>query len=159
MTKILSNNIDSTFIASLATLTGNQALSNKTLIGVKENVNVVTSALQATNNIDFLNSSVYYYTSAATLNFTLNIRGSASSTLDSSLSIGQSININVLITNTTTPYYCNTFQIDGITQSVKVVNGTAISAGNTNSIDMYSIYIVKLGTNSFTTLVSQTKFA
>ena len=141
MTKILSNNIDPTFIASLATLTGDQALSNKTLIGIKENVNIITSALQTTNNIDFLNNSVYYYTIAANTNFILNIRGSASSTLNSSLVIGQSININVLVTNTATAYYCNTFQIDGVTQSVKYVNGANISAGNINSIDMYSIYI------------------
>jgi hypothetical protein len=159
MTKILSSNIDPTFVTSLATLTGNEILSNKVLSSVQESIYTDASAPTATTNIDYSTANTFYYTGTTNTNFTLNIRGDSSNTFASKIGIGQSVNINVLITNGSSPYYCNFFQIDGVTQPVKYVNGSAIASGNANSIDMYSIYIIKKPDSTYTTLVSQTKFA
>lgn len=164
MTKILSSNIDPTFVASLATLTGSQTLVSKTLTSatlasVKESIYTDASAPTAVTNIDYSTANTFYYTDTTNTNFTLNIRGDSSNTFASKIDTGQSVNINILVTNGSTPYYCNFFQIDGVTQSVKYVNGTAIASGNASSIDMYSIYIIKKADSTYTTLVSQTKFA
>ena len=61
-------------------------------------------------------------------------------------------------TNGATPYYQTAFQIDGNAVTPKWQNGTAPSAGNTSSIDIYSYTIVKTGSAAFTAFGSQTKF-
>jgi hypothetical protein len=63
------------------------------------------------------------------------------------------------VTNGLTPYYQTAFQIDGSSVTPKWQNGTAPSAGNASSIDIYSYTIVKTGDAAFTAFGSQTKFA
>jgi hypothetical protein len=63
------------------------------------------------------------------------------------------------MTEGTTPYYLNTYQIDSSAVTPKWQGGTAPSAGNASSIDAYSFTIVKTATSTFTVLASQTQFA
>lgn len=153
-----------TFPTSLATLTGSQTLTNKTItngiaIGMIEKANVVGTAAPSTVNLDATTSTVWYYTSAATANFTLNVRGSGSVSLNTLLSTGQSITVVLLNTTGSTAYYPNVIQIDGTTVTPKWQGGTAPSAGNASSIDAYSLTILKTASATFTVLGSQTKFA
>jgi hypothetical protein len=108
-----------------------------------------------------MTQAVQYYTSNATTNFTLNIRGNGSTSLNTVMQTGQSASIALLVTNGATPYYPSAFQIDGTTSGVttKYQGGTAISSGNANSIDIYSITVIKTASATYTVLVGQTKFA
>ena len=160
--------IDST----VTTLTGTQTLTNKTLTspsitggtlvntvikGLEEDVNVVASAATGTINFDVETASIWYYTSNATANHTLNFRYNSSTSLDSAMATGDAITLVWLNTNGATPYYPNTINIDGSAVTPKVP--AAISAGNASSIDAYSFTIIKTASATFTVLETQTKFA
>ncbi len=168
--------IDST----VATLTGSQTLTNKTLTsptvntatiaggtiadsivkGLEEDVNVVASAATGTINFDVSTASVWYYTTNATANHTLNFRYSSGTTLSSVLAVGDSITLVWLNTNGATAYYANVIQIDGVTITPKWQGGTAPTAGNASSIDAYVFSIIKTAaTPTYIVLASQTKFA
>jgi len=153
--------------AKYATLTTAQTLTNKTLTapiitdaivrGIEEDVNVVASAATGTINFDVSTASVWYYTSNATANHTLNFRYSSSTSLNSAMATGDAITLVWLNTNGATAYYPNVIQIDGTTVTPKVP--TAISAGNASAIDAYSFTIIKTASATFTVLETQTKFA
>jgi len=126
--------------------------------GFEEDVNVVASAATGTINFDVSTASVWYYTSNATANHTLNFRYSSGATLSSVLAVGDAITLVWLNTNGSTAYYPNTIQIDGSAVTPKVP--AAISAGNASAIDAYVFTIIKTAaTPTYTVLETQTKFA
>jgi hypothetical protein len=155
-----------------ADLTTGQTLTNKTLTspvintatfkdgvvkGLEEDVNVVASAATGTINFDVDTASVWYYTSDATANHTLNFRYSSSVSLNTALAVGDAITLVWLNTNGATAYYPNVIQIDGNAVTPKVP--AAISSGNASSIDAYSFTIIKTASATFTVLETQQKFA
>jgi len=142
------------------TVTLSIATSQSDLIvkGFEEDVNVVASAATGTINFDVSTASVWYYTSNASANHTLNFRYSSGATLSSVLAVGDAITLVWLNTNGTTAYYPNVIQIDGSAVTPKVP--AAISAGNASSIDAYVFTIIKTAaTPTYTVLETQTKFA
>jgi len=159
--------------SSVVTLTGTQTLTNKTLTapsineavftdgvikGLEEDVNVVAAAATGTINFEISTASVWYYTTNATANHTLNFRYSSGATLNSKLAVGDAITLVWLNTNGATAYYPNVIQIDGTTVTPKVP--AAITAGNASAIDSYTFTIVKTAaTPTYVVLETQTKFA
>jgi len=125
-----------------------------------ESVTISASAATSTINYNVLdNKGVTYYTSAATGNWTLNVRGDASTTLNSIMSTGQALTIVFINTTTATAYYQNAFQIDGASVTPKWQGGTAPSSGNASSNDVYSFTITKTGNATYFVLGSQVRFA
>ena len=141
------------------TVTLSIATSQSDLVikGFEEDVNVVASAATGTINFDVTTASVWYYTTNATANHTLNFRYSSGVSLNTAMATGDAITLVWLNTNGATPYYPNVIQIDGTTVTPKVP--AAISAGNASSIDAYSFTIIKTASATFTVLETQTKFA
>jgi hypothetical protein len=140
------------------TLSIASAQSDLVIKGFEEDVNVVASAATGTIDFDVSTASVWYYTTDATANHTLNFRYSSGATLSSVLAVGDAITLVWLNTNGATPYYPNVIQIDGSTVTPKVP--LAITAGNASSIDAYSFTIIKTAaTPTYTVLETQTKFA
>ena len=80
-------------------------------------------------------------------------------TLNSILAVGQSVTCTLLVTNGGTAYYPSTIQVDGSTVTPKWQTGTAPTAGNANSVDVYTFAIVKTANLTYTVLASQVKFA
>jgi hypothetical protein len=163
---------------NFATVAGSETLTNKTLTSaaltapvitgtasiaqMMENVAISATAATGTVNYDVLtNGAVTYYTSNASGNWTLNLRGDGSTTMNSVMSTGKSLTVAFLVTNGGTAYYQTALQVDGTTSGVTVEwqNGTAPAAGNINSIDVYSVTLIKTGSATYTALASQTKFA
>ena len=140
------------------TLSIASAQSDLVIKGFEEDVNVVASAATGTINFDVATASVWYYTSNATANHTLNFRYDGSNTLSSKLAVGDAITLVWLNTNGATAYYPNVIQIDGSAVTPKVP--AAISAGNASAIDAYVFTIIKTAaTPTYTVLETQTKFA
>jgi hypothetical protein len=145
---------------TLTSPTLNNALAvNPILRGPEERLTVSATAATGTIPLDILTSSILYYTTDASANWTLNVRGNGSTSLNDSLVTNDSVTVVFFVTNGATPYYQTGFQIDGSSVTPKWQNGTAPSAGNANSIDIYSFTIVKTGSAAFTAFGSQTKFA
>ena len=140
------------------TLSIASAQSDLVIKGFEEDVNVVASAATGTINFDVSTASVWYYTSNASANHTLNFRYSSGASLSSVLAVGDAITLVWLNTNGSTAYYPNVIQIDGSAVTPKVP--AAISAGNASSIDAYVFTIIKTAaTPTYTVLETQTKFA
>jgi hypothetical protein len=162
--------IDST----VATLTGSQTFTNKTLtapvinsavstgailVAPEERTTVTATAATGTINFDAATQGVLYYTTNASANWTLNVRGNSDTSLNTLLSTGDSITVVFLATQGSTAYYQSAFQIDGSAVTPKWQGGTAPAAGNASSIDSYVFTIIKTGSATFTVFGSQTKFA
>ena len=124
-----------------------------------EKITVSATAATGTINYDVITQAVLYFTSAASGNFTVNFRGDGSNTLNSIMDTGESLTTAFLVTNTGTPYYNNAVTIDGSSITPEWQGGSAPSAGNANSIDVYSYTIIKTADATFTALAAQTQFA
>ena len=122
---------------------------------------VTNSATSATGTINFdvLTQAVLNFTSDAGGNYTLNIRGDGSNSLDSIMDTGESITIAHIVKQGGSAYYNNAVTIDGSSITPEWQGGAAPSAGNANSLDVYSYTIIKTGSATFTALASQTQFA
>ena len=140
------------------TMTG-KTLTQAILIAPEERWNVQAVAATGTVNLDVNTAGIWYYTASATGNWTLNVRASSGATLDSILATGDSITVVFFATQGSPAYYQTAFQIDGNSVTPKWQNGVAPSAGNANSIAIYSYTIIKTGSATFTAFGSQTKFA
>jgi hypothetical protein len=137
----------------------NKTLSKPIFTAPVENWNIAASAATGTVNINAATSGVWYYTTNATANFTLNFRGSASVTMDSFLGVGQAVTVVFLNTNGSTAYYATAFQIDGNAVTPKWGNGVSPAAGNASAIDAYQFTIIKTAsTPTYEVLAGQVKY-
>ena len=157
-----------TMPAATDTLVGRtttDTLTNKTLDSatltkhVQETATVSATAATGTINYDLKTQSILYFTSDASGNFTVNFRGDGSTTLNSIMDTGDVVTAVFLVTNGSSAKYNNAFQVDGSSVTPKNQGGSAYSAGNANSIDVYTYTIIKTGDAAFTMLTSQTQFA
>jgi hypothetical protein len=158
-TQIIQPNVDETFLATLATLTGNQTLTNKTLKSPFETVTVSGSAPVATLQFDVITQSILFYTGNATTNFTWNLRVNSGTTLNSLLQTGQSTTAILIVTNGATAYYPTAFTVDSVSITPKYPGGAALTSGSANSIDVYSMTLIKTASATYTALLSQIKYA
>lgn len=153
------------YIQNANTWTGNQSFVGTTtnlaatLTNAAEVATISATAATGTINFDVTTQSVLYYTANATGNWTLNVRGNSSTSLNSLMSVGQALTIVFMATQGSTAYYQNTFKIDNVTITPKLQNGTALTNGNANAIDIYSIAIIKTASATYTVLESLTKFS
>jgi hypothetical protein len=155
---LISAVTDETGTGALAFATS-PVLTTPILKSPEERLTVSATAATGTVNYDVLTQGVLYYTTNASANWTLNVRGDGSTTLNDSLATNDSITIVFLVTQGATAYYGSALTIDGSAVTPKYITGTAFSAGNASSIDSYVYTIIKTGSATFTVLASQTKFA
>ena len=126
---------------------------------VAEKVTTEATAATGTINYDVLTQAVWNFTSDAAANWTLNIRGDGSNSLDNIMDTGESITIAHIVKQGGTPYYNSAVQIDGSGVTPEWQGGSAPSAGNASSLDVYAYTIIKTGSATFTVLASQSQFA
>lgn len=147
-----------TFTA-MQTFSGSSSALAAVFSDIAELATVSATAATGTIAYDVTTQNVLYYTSNASANWTVNFRASSGTSLNSAMATGQAITVAFLVTQGATAYYNNAVQIDGASVTPKWQGGTAPSAGNASSIDVYTYTIVKTGSAAFTVFASQTKFA
>ena len=124
-----------------------------------EKVTTEATAATGTVNYDVLTQAVWNFTTDASGNWTLNIRGDGSNSLDSIMDTGESITVAHIVKQGGTAYYNSAVQVDGSSITPEWQGGAAPTAGNINSLDVYSYTIIKTGSATFTALASLTQFA
>ena len=151
---------DSTVDLSAAQTLSNKTLSTAILVAPEERCNVVAAAATGTINVELLTAGVWLYTSDASADFTLNFRGSSTTTLNSILAVGDAITAVFINTNGATARRPTVFQIDGNAVTPIWQGGSAPTAGNANSRDAYTFTIIKTAaTPTYLVLGAQTRFA
>ena len=124
-----------------------------------EKITIEATAATGTKNFDVLTQALLYYTSNASGDWTLNIRGDGSTTLNTIMDTGESVTIAHMVTIGGSEYRNSAVTIDGSSVTPEWQGGDAPTEGNTNSIDVYTYTIIKTGDASFTALAAQTQFA
>ena len=142
------------------TFTGSTSALAAVFNNLAETATVSATAATGTINYDVTTQSVVYFTSSASANWTINLRGNGTTSLNTLLSTGQAITVAHLVTNGGTAYYNNVVQVDGTTTGVTTrwQGGAAPTSGNASSIDVYTYTIIKTGSATFTVLASQTRY-
>ena len=152
-----TGNVRAADISTSGNLTFAGTLSGGTFKYMFENANIIAGAPTAITNIDVFQSSIHYWTANATTNFTANIRGNATTSLNSVLAIGQSSTVALIIPQATA-YFANVVNIDNAAVTPVWQGGTSIFAGNANSIDLYTFTILKVANASFRVFATQTRY-
>ena len=124
-----------------------------------EKVNTSATAATGTINFDVIDGAVQNFTSNASANWTLNIRGNSSVTLDTLMDTGESMTIAHIVPQGATAYYANVVQIDSSTITPIWQGGSAPTGGNTDSSDVYTFTTIKTAANTYTVLGALTQFA
>jgi hypothetical protein len=140
------------------TFTGSTTALGAVFQDAAEVTTISATAATGTINYDVTTQSVLYYTTSASANWTVNVRGNGTTSLDTLMSTGQALTVVFLVTQGATAYYNNAFTIDGNSVTPKYQGGTTWTSGNASGIDAYSYTIVKTGSAAFTVFAAQTQF-
>ena len=164
---ITSGNVTSAnLVTGNITATGNITTANLTFTGtitggqisyMFERANVIAAAPPANADFDLLSTTIQYWTSNATTNFTANIRGNATTPLSSLLAIGQSSTVAMMVPQATA-YYVSGVKVDNASITPIWQGASALSTGNANSIDVYTFTIIRTGTSTYKVFSSRTQY-
>jgi hypothetical protein len=131
----------------------NASAIRKRVSYIEEGVTNATYA--ATINVDIDSQEIVTVT-GATANYTVNVRGSATATLNSILEVGKSRTITILNTNTTGTWRPN-LTIDGSSPGT-IVYANGVITGNSASTDAWTFTIIKTAASTYTALVAVTRY-
>jgi hypothetical protein len=141
------------------TFAGSASVASMKTSNIAEVDTIEATAATGTINYDVTTQSVLFYTTDASGNWTLNLRGSSGTSLDTLMATGESLSVTFLVTQGATAYYNSAVTIDGSSVTPKWQGGTAPTSGNASSVDCYTYVIQKTGAATYVVLASQTQFA
>jgi hypothetical protein len=120
------------------TFTGATASLASAFINATETATISATAATGTINYDVTTQSVLYYTTSASANWTVNIRGNATTSLNTLMTTNDSLTVVFLVTQGATAYYNNALTIDGNSVTPKYQGGTTPTSGTASGVDAYS---------------------
>jgi hypothetical protein len=160
-TTLLSNGNTLTFTQT-QTFAGNTSALAFACNNIGEVTTLVGASVPAAVTYDITTQSIIYYTSSAANNWTVNFVASSSPstvTLNSVMSVGQSVTCVIMATMGATGYYQTAVTIDGTSVTPKWAGGITPAAGYTSSINVYTLTLVKTASATWTVLANLQKFA
>jgi hypothetical protein len=141
------------------TLNGGAASLAIALKNASEPATISATAATGTIAYNILTQSILYYTSNAAANWTLNLRGDGSNSLNSLMATGDVVVVVHRVAQGGTAFYNDVVQVDGTTSGVTTKwLGVAPTAGNINGIDSYRYEIFKTANAAFTVFAAQTPY-
>ncbi|MBI1202608.1 MAG: hypothetical protein GC182_08870 [Rhodopseudomonas sp.] len=152
------NNVAQSFTERQA-FSGNAGSIAALLSSASEKATIVESAATGTINFDATTQPILYYTVSASADWAINVRASATASLNDALNVGEAITVAFLATQGAVPYINNAFKVDGTTIDPLWIDGITPTAGNASGIDLYSFTILKTADAAFTVLASMSGFA
>tara|TARA_B000000532_G_scaffold100960_1_gene80999 strand:+ start:187 stop:909 length:723 start_codon:yes stop_codon:yes gene_type:complete len=140
------------------TATPNPLTGSANLSGLlREQVKIVAGKLNTNSYIYLEDGMVHYYTTAETTSITPNITYSASTTLDSVMSVGETISVTVITTRSTAAPHTSTFLVDNNVPTTHWVGGSAPTDGGASGVDIFTNTIIKTAAGTFTNIANLTK--
>jgi hypothetical protein len=139
------------------TFAGSSSVASMKTSNIAEVDTIAATAATGTIDYDVTTQSVLFYTTDASGNWTLNLRGSSGTSLDTLMATGESLSVTFLVTQGATAYYNSAVTIDGSSVTPKWQGGTAPTSGNASSVDCYTYVIQKTGAATYVVLASQTQ--
>jgi hypothetical protein len=129
------------------------------IFGVFEGATISTTFITSFT-YDVLTQAVYFQNVDLGANFTVNLRGNASTALNAALNTGESATVALITKQGNTTYYNTSVLVDGTSTNVTVVyqGGSAPTAGNASSNDVYTYTALKTAASTYTVLAAQTQF-
>lgn len=159
LTNVLSRlNVASTFTAK-QTFNGSASQAAINLVNITERANIVAAAATGTINLDATTASVWWYTSNNAANWTINVRGSSGTSLNTLMATGDILTVAFVSPNGASAFYPSAFQIDGSAVTPRWQGGVTPTGGDANATTAYTYSILKTGSATYTVLASQVKFA
>ena len=139
--------------------------NDSTLSGVRftagqlcESVNVVSSTLGASSNIDLSTGMIHYFTSQESAQAIPNLSVSGKS-VNQIMAIGEAISV-VLMLTASPAGYMSSMTIDGTPVTPMWGNsGVAPASGGATGIDIYTIQVIKTADSTYTVLANSSNFA
>ena len=117
-------------------------------------------ALTGTHNHDAHTHGMILRSSTnASASFVINLRGEASTTFGSLFPFPKATTMTIYSPSNNASYYMTAFQIDGSAQTIKWSGGSAPSAGTGSGVDVYSMTILALGSNTYEVYGNFSNFA
>ena len=124
---------------------------------ITEKFKTISNSSNGDTNVDLLDANVHLYTSDNTGNWTPNLRGNASTSLDSIMAQGQCLVCTLISNNGGSSGYASSINIDGSGRTIEWIDGDAPGErGGTSGYDVYQYTVIKNGSNSFFVLASRT---
>lgn len=157
--KIADDQVTGAKLANSITIADALTVTGSTSIAEAIEKVTVESGTSGTINYDVLTQAVSFFNVDQAANRTINFRGDGSTTLNATMGNGESMSFAILMKQGGSAYYLNAYQIDGSSVTPEWSGGTAPSAGNANSIDVYTFTIIKTASATYTVLAAQSKFA
>lgn len=115
-----------------------------------EKVLISATGITGAVNVDCKTQAIVSYETNAAGNFTFNLRGDGTTTLNSIMAVNQAMTIAIEVPQGATAYYCTAVTIDGAAPaSIKWFGGGAPTAGNVSGIDVYALTVIKTADATF----------
>jgi len=146
-------------ITSIGTLTSLNVAGTTTIQQAKEKVVQDATAATGTVDYDLLTSAIILQTTDALADFTLNVRGNATTTLDLVMSTDESMTLSFINQNGATAYIMSNITIDGTAPTIKWIAPGNAGAGTINGNDFYTLNIIKTASSTFKVYASRVGYS
>ena len=154
---ITSGNLTTGNVTSSGNLTLAGSLTGGAIRYMFENANIIASSPPVTTDINVISGGIQYWTGNATSNVVANIRGDATTSMNSLLAVGQSSTIAFMLPQATA-YFVNFVKVDNANVTPVWQGGATVAVGNANSIDLYTFTVIKTAAATFRVFASQTRY-
>ena len=154
---ITSGNLTTGNVTSSGNLTLAGSLTGGAIRYMFENANIIASSPPVTTDINVISGGIQYWTGNATSNVVANIRGDATTSMNSLLAVGQSSTIAFMLPQATA-YFINFVKVDNANVTPVWQGGANVAVGNANSIDLYTFTVIKIAAATFRVFASQTRY-
>lgn len=125
------------------------SMNYPTVAALRESVGVSGTGATGTIHLETLDRTSKVITANSTANFTINMRGNGTYTLDQTMATGDQVVFSLAVTNGTTAYRATAINIDGSGATVKWLGGVAPTAGTPSAMDIYTFVVTKTGSGAF----------
>lgn len=117
--------------------------------GAFEDTVIAAAALTGTVHLDYKVAAVYMNTANAVGNWSFNIRGDNTTSLDSIMAIGQTLTVAVEVPQGVTAYRCTAVTIDSAAPASLLWQNGAPAAGAPSCVNVYLVRVTKTGVATF----------